>query len=203
MRLVRRSTIACAFAELVRVVEVGEVAAGEAGVGVDQRLDDLGVDLVADVALALERDHVLEARALRNDDRRGEVVAVAVFVGDVLDEQHEQDVVLVLAGIHAAAQFIAGGPEGGVEVGFLDGHRLFCCRRRVRVLTRTRGCCSSSDLLRIAKYSDETRCLSKKLNRHRFPSPQRGRGARGEGASTQLIDPAGLQHPHPALSSAS
>ena len=48
--------------------------------------------------------------------------AVAVFVGDVLDEQHEQDVVLVLAGIHAAAQFIAGGPERGVEVGFLDGH---------------------------------------------------------------------------------
>ena len=53
-----------AFAELVRVVEVGEVAAGKPRVGVDQRLDDLGVDLVADVALALERDHVLEARAL-------------------------------------------------------------------------------------------------------------------------------------------
>ena len=51
-------------------------------------------------------------------------LAVAVLVGDVLDEQHEQDVVLVLAGIHAAAQFIAGCPEGGVEVGFLDGHEL-------------------------------------------------------------------------------
>ena len=38
MRLVRRSTMACAFAELVGVVEVGEVAAGEAGIGVDQRL---------------------------------------------------------------------------------------------------------------------------------------------------------------------
>ena len=110
------------FAELVRVVEVGEVAAGQPRVGVDQRLDDLRVDLVADVALALEGDHVLEAGALRDGDRRGEVVAVAVLVADVLDEQHEQDVVLVLAGIHAAAQFIAGGPEGGVEVGFLDGH---------------------------------------------------------------------------------
>ena len=106
------------------VVEVGEVAAGEPRIGVDQRLDDLGVDLVADVALALERDHVLEARALGDRDRRGEVVAVAVLVGDVLDEQHEQDVVLVLAGIHAAAQLVARGPEGGVEVGFLDGHGL-------------------------------------------------------------------------------
>ena len=57
-----------AFAKFARVVEVGEVAAGEAGVGVDQRLDDLGVDLVPDVAVALERDHVLEARSLRNDD---------------------------------------------------------------------------------------------------------------------------------------
>jgi hypothetical protein len=29
-----------------------------------------------------------------------------------------------LAGIHAPAQFIAGGPKGGIEVGFLDGHAL-------------------------------------------------------------------------------
>jgi hypothetical protein len=82
-------------------LKVGEVAAGEAGVGVDQRLDDLGVDPVADVGVALERDHVLEAGALRDDDGRGEAIGVPVFVGDVFDEQHEQDVVLVLAGIHA------------------------------------------------------------------------------------------------------
>ena len=56
--------------------------------------------------------------------RRGEVSAVAVLVGDVLDEQHEQDVVLVLAGVHAAAELIARGPEGGVEVGFLQSHRF-------------------------------------------------------------------------------
>jgi hypothetical protein len=41
-------------------------------------------------------------------------------VADVFDE--EEDVVLVLAGIHAAAQFIATGPEGAVEFGFLEGH---------------------------------------------------------------------------------
>jgi hypothetical protein len=27
-----------------------------------------------------------------------------------------------LAGIHAAAELVAGGPEGGVEVGFLERH---------------------------------------------------------------------------------
>jgi len=42
-----------AFAELVGVVEVREVAAGEPSVGVDQRLYNLGVYLVTDVALAL------------------------------------------------------------------------------------------------------------------------------------------------------
>ena len=49
-----------AFAELVRIVEVGEVAARQARVGVDQRLDDLRVDPVADVRLALEGDDVAE-----------------------------------------------------------------------------------------------------------------------------------------------
>jgi hypothetical protein len=29
-----------------------------------------------------------------------------------------------LAGIHAAAQFVAGLPEGGVEFGLFDGHRF-------------------------------------------------------------------------------
>jgi hypothetical protein len=74
--------------------------------------------------LALELDHVAKLAPLRDDHRRREVVRVGVLVADVLDEQHEQDVVLVLAGIHAAAQFIAGGPEGGVEVGFLECHGL-------------------------------------------------------------------------------
>lgn len=39
-----------------------------------------------------------------------------MIVGNVLDEQQEQDIVFVLAGIHAAPKFVAGGPEGGVEV---------------------------------------------------------------------------------------
>ena len=109
-----------AAAELGGVVEVRHV--GQL-VGVGQRRDDLLVDLVADVGLALERDHVLEAGALRDGDRR--VRHAGVLVADVLDEQQDEDVVLVLAGIHAAAQFVAARPEGGVEFGFLEGHRQF------------------------------------------------------------------------------
>jgi len=110
------------FAELVWVVEVGEVAAGEASVTGDQGRDDFFIDAIADIALTLESNHVLEATPGWNDDRGGEVVGVAVLVGDVFDEQHEQNIVLVLAGIHAATQFITGSPEGRVKVRFLNGH---------------------------------------------------------------------------------
>ena len=101
-----------ALAEFVGIVEVRKVSAGEPGIGLDERLNDLGVDFLADVGLALQNDHVLEARYFGDGDRGSEVIRVAVFVGNVFDEQHEEDVVLVLAGIHAAAKFVAGGPKG-------------------------------------------------------------------------------------------
>ena len=59
-----------AVAQLVRIVEIREIGAGKSRVRVDQRLNDLRVDLVADVGVAGERDHVPEARALGNDDWR-------------------------------------------------------------------------------------------------------------------------------------
>ena len=34
----------------------------------------------------------------------------------IFDEEHEEDVVLVLAGVHAAAQLVTRCPEGGVDV---------------------------------------------------------------------------------------
>ena len=84
-----------------------------------QAADDL-VELVADLLVAACRDHVGEAAAWRHLDQR--VAAPGVLVGDVFDEQQDQHVVLVLAGVHAAAQFVAGLPQGGVELGFLQGH---------------------------------------------------------------------------------
>lgn len=84
-----------------------------------QAADDL-VEPVADLLVAARRDHVGEAAAGWHLDQR--VAAAGVFVGDVFDEQQYQHVVLVLAGVHAAAQLVAGGPKGGIEFGFLDGH---------------------------------------------------------------------------------
>lgn len=48
-------------AELVGVVEIGKVGLRKLLICRRERGDDLLVDLVADVRLALERDHVLEA----------------------------------------------------------------------------------------------------------------------------------------------
>jgi hypothetical protein len=44
----------------------------------------------------------LEARTFRDGDRR--IWHAGVFVADIFDEQQDEDVVLVLTGIHAAAQ---------------------------------------------------------------------------------------------------
>ena len=49
--------------------------------------------------------------------------STGVFVGDVFDEQQNQHIVLVLRGIHAAAQFVAAFPEGVIEFRFLYGHK--------------------------------------------------------------------------------
>jgi hypothetical protein len=61
-------------------------------------------------AVPLEGDHVLEAGAGWDCDRR--VGLARVLVADVLDEEQDEDVVLVLTGVHAAAQRVAAGPEG-------------------------------------------------------------------------------------------
>ncbi len=45
-------------------------------------------------------------------------------------------IILVLGGVHAAAELVAGLPEGGVEFGFLEGHGI----RSERVGRRGRGC---------------------------------------------------------------
>ena len=68
-----------AAAELGGVIEVREVGQP---VGISQRGDDLLVDLVADVRLALERHHVLEAGARGDDD--GSEMTRRLFVAEVL-----------------------------------------------------------------------------------------------------------------------
>jgi hypothetical protein len=51
-----------AFTQLVRIVEVGEFAAGKARVGVDQRLNDLPVDLVASHCLQMRSTYCGRSR---------------------------------------------------------------------------------------------------------------------------------------------
>ena len=88
---------------VVKVRHIGEL------VGLSKRGDDLLVDLVADVALTLEGDHILEAGTGRDHNRReGQA---RILIADVLDEQQDKDVILVLAGVHTAAQLVTTRPE--------------------------------------------------------------------------------------------
>src|SRR6266705_803699 len=91
MRFVSRSTISLPLPSLAASLKSGK---SESLLAVGQRGDDLLVDLVADVALALEGDHVLEAGSGRDRDRG--VGLADVLVADVLNEQQHEDVVLVL-----------------------------------------------------------------------------------------------------------
>jgi len=97
-----------AAAELVLVVEVGLVNDALKIVGLGQ-LADNRVDLVADLLVALQGNHVGESAALRDLD--DVVLLSGVLVRHVLYEQQCKDIVLVLRGVHAAAQFIAALPE--------------------------------------------------------------------------------------------
>ena len=45
------------------------------------------------------------------------------LVRHVLHEQQRQDVVLVLGGVHAAAQLVAALPQRAVQIRLLQGHR--------------------------------------------------------------------------------
>ena len=110
-------------AELVRVIEVGEIGERELGVGSDEGRDDLLVDLVADILGALQAAHGSSNPAAFRDDDRREGLA-RVFIADVFQEEKDQYVVLILAGIHAAPQFVATRPQRRVKFGFLNGHAL-------------------------------------------------------------------------------
>ena len=106
-----------AAAELVRVIEIGEI---REFVGAGKWGDDLLVDLIADIRFALQGDHILETRS--RWDGNGRIWHTRIFVADVLDEQQHQYIILVLRRIHAAAQLVTACPERGVEFRFFDWH---------------------------------------------------------------------------------
>ena len=89
-----------AFAELVSVVEVGYIDHPFEVVRLGELRNDL-VHLVADFLVALERHHIGEASAFWNIEER--ILLVGILIGDVFDEQQDQNIVLVLRGIHATA----------------------------------------------------------------------------------------------------
>ena len=120
-------------AQLCRVVEVGLIDDALQTIGFGQLADDL-VDLVANLLVALEGNHVGKAPAFGNLDHG--VFLTGIFVGDILYEEQDQDVVLVLAVIHASAKLIATFPKRTVKFRFLDSH-LFSSAGRESCYGRT------------------------------------------------------------------
>ena len=141
-----------ARAEPALVVEIGLFEHALETVGLGELADDL-VDFVADLLVALQLRHVGEAAAGGHFDRR--VGIAGVLVRDVLHEQQGQHVVLVLRGVHAAAQLVAALPERRIKLGFLQGHR----RRPLR---------SAGNQLLYAAIGIAATCNGRAGNRCRF-----------------------------------
>ena len=95
-------------AELALVVEVGLIDDALEVVCLSQPADDR-VDLVTNFLVAFQLHHIGETTVRGHFDERTGLASV--FVRDVLHEQQRQNVVLVLGGIHAAAQLVAALPE--------------------------------------------------------------------------------------------
>ena len=79
------------------------------------------VHTLADITLSLERHKIVECASFRKVDVK---IPITVFgaIADVLDEENDQHIVLVLARVHSAAQFVASLPKLGVKLRFLDRH---------------------------------------------------------------------------------
>ena len=78
------------------------------------------VHLFANVLVVLERDEVIKTTACRDVDIG--VLLTLELVGHVLHKKERQNVVLVLASVHAAAQFVTRFPERRVKFVLLDSH---------------------------------------------------------------------------------
>ena len=94
--------------EFALVVEVGLIDDALEVVGLGEPADD-HVDLVADLLVALQLHHVGETAGGGHFDER--VGVAGVLVRDIFHEQQRQDVVLVLRGVHATAQFVTALPK--------------------------------------------------------------------------------------------
>jgi len=77
---------------------------------------------VADFFVALQCHHVGKSAALGHVEEG--ILLAGIFVGDVFNEEENEDVILVLRGVHAPAQLVATFPQRAVKFGFLDGHLI-------------------------------------------------------------------------------
>ena len=100
-----------ARSEFVVVVEVGQgKATDEGGIGLAYRLQLL-VDFLSDMGILLQCHEVLEIAAVGHVECR---LSLMGLVGEILHEENHQHIVLVLTGIHGAAQGIARLPKSAV-----------------------------------------------------------------------------------------
>ncbi len=96
------------LAKLIGIVEVRHINHALEIVSLGKLRNNL-VDLVADLFIALERNHVVKATTLRYHDQRTRLTRI--FIRDILDEEQDQHIILVLRSVHTATQLVATFPK--------------------------------------------------------------------------------------------
>src|SRR5260370_17286856 len=102
------------------IVEISDVDHALKVIGARELRNDF-VDFIADFLVAFEGHHVGETAALWHLDKR--VLLSRVLIRHVLHEKENEDVILVLGGVHTASQSIAALPKRAINFRFLDRQR--------------------------------------------------------------------------------
>ena len=116
MSLVRRSTFPLPAPNSLWVIKINLDRPGRFVSGLDWP-DNFPIDVVANVGSPFQGDHVHKAGTRGNLDRREP--HTGILVADILDKQHQQHMIFVLAGIRAATQFVVACPQRGIQFRFL------------------------------------------------------------------------------------
>ena len=107
--------------QLVRIVKVSNIYYALEVILCCKLADDL-VDLIANLLVAFECNHICKATTLWYIEQVSRLACG--LIGNVFHEQENENVILVLRGIHPPTKFIAACPERAIEFRFLYCHRV-------------------------------------------------------------------------------
>ena len=96
------------LAQLIGIIEVRHIDHAFEIVVLGELRNNL-VDLIADLFIAFQCNHIGKSATRRNLNQR--IALTRIFVGDVFYEEEDENIILILRGVHPTTKFIAAFPQ--------------------------------------------------------------------------------------------